>query len=75
MLYLQTKRLLRKQVPQKAKKLVAVLATFMLITGKKTEEELEQVSCIWYSVTFKDQIEALLNLRSKVNAINPDFGS
>lgn len=40
MLYLQAKRLLYKQVPQKSKQLVAVLVTFILMT-KKIEEELE----------------------------------
>ncbi len=40
---------------------------------EKMGEELEQVPCIWYSVTFKDQTEALLDLRSKVNAISQAF--
>ncbi len=43
------------------------------MTDKKTEEELEQVSCIWYPVTFKDQTEALLNSGSKVNAMSQAF--
>ncbi len=34
---------------------------------------MERVSCIQYSVTFKDQIEALLNSRSKVNAMCQAF--
>ncbi len=38
---------------RKAKKLVAVSATSTLMT-KKSEEELERVSCIRYPVTFKD---------------------
>ena len=50
---------------------MAILATSMLVTVKK--EELEQVSYIWYPVTFKDQTEALFNLESKVNAINQAF--
>ena len=60
---------------QKAKKLVAVLATSTLMTSKKTEEELEQIPCIWYFVIFKDYTEALLNSRSKVNIMNPAFAS
>ena len=42
----------------------------MSMTKKKTEEKLEKVSYIWYFVTFKDQIEALLDLKSKVNIMN-----
>ena len=55
MLYLQIKSSLRKQVSQKAKKLVAVLATSTLMIGKKKEKELKQVYYIWYLDTFKDQ--------------------
>ena len=63
-------------MPQKAKKLVAVLATFMSMTDKKTEvEEFKWVPCIWYSVIFKDYTEALLDSGSKVNAMNPAFAS
>ncbi len=43
------------------------------MTNKKTEEELERVPCIWYSVTFKDQNKALLNSGSKVNAMSQVF--
>ncbi len=39
---------------------------------KKTEE-LEQVPCIWYPVIFKDQIEALLDTGSEVNAMSQAF--
>ncbi len=45
----------------------------MLMTDKKTEEELERVPCIWYPVTFKDLTEALLDLGSEVNAISQAF--
>ncbi len=45
----------------------------MSMTDKKTEEELEQVLCIWYLVTFKDQTEALLDSRNKFNAISQAF--
>ncbi len=58
---------------RQAKKLVAVLTTFTSMTHKKTEEELERVSCIQYLVTFKDQTEALLDLESEVNAIGQVF--
>ncbi len=53
--------------------------TSMWMTDKKTEgeleelEELERVPCIRYSVTFKDQTEALLDSESKVNAISQAF--
>ncbi len=36
-------------------------------------EEVEQVPCIWYPVTFKDQTEALLDSGSEVNAISQAF--
>lgn len=55
----------------KNKKRVVVLAISILITEKM--EELEQVPCIWYFVTFKKQTEALLNSKSKVCAINQTF--
>ncbi len=42
---------------------------------KKTEEELERVSYIWYFVILKNQIEAILNSGSKVNALSPVFAS
>ena len=71
MLYLQTKRSLGKQVSWQAKKLVTVLATFTSVTKKK--EKLERVSCVQYSVTFKDQTKALLDLRSKINAMSQAF--
>ena len=40
---------------------------------EKKKEQLEQVFCIWYSVTFKDQIEALLDSRSKINVMSQVF--
>ncbi len=40
--------------------------------NKKTEE-LEWVLCIRYLVTFKDQTEALLDLKSEVNAMSQAF--
>ncbi len=43
------------------------------MTDKKMEEELEQVSCIWYPVTFKDRTEALLDSGSEVNAMSQAF--
>ncbi len=56
---------------RKVKKLVAVLATSTSMTEKT--KELERVSCIWYSVTLKDQTEVLLDSRSEVNAISQAF--
>ncbi len=60
---------------RQAKKLLALLETSTLTTDKKTEEQLERVPCIRYPVTFKDQdqIEALLDSRSKVNAMSQAF--
>ena len=49
------------------------MATSTSITDKKTEKELEWISCIYYLVTFKDQTEALLDLKNKVNAMNQAF--
>ncbi len=72
MLYLQAKWSLYKQVPQKSKKLVAVMATSTSMT-EKTEEELECVLCIWYPVTFKDKTKTLLDLGSKVNIMSQVF--
>ncbi len=43
------------------------------MTDKKTEEELERVPCIWWPITFKDQIEALLDSGSEENAISQAF--
>ena len=60
-------------MPKKAKKLVAVLVTSLLMTDKKTEEKLEQVTCIWYFVIFKDQTEVLLDSKNKVNTICQAF--
>lgn len=37
------------------------------------ESELEQVPCIQYLVNFKDEIKALLDSRSEVNALSQAF--
>lgn len=49
----------------------------MSITKKKAEEKekLEQVPCVQYFVTFKNQNEALLDSRSKVNIMSQTFAS
>ena len=39
------------------------------------KEELKQVPCIQYLVTFKNQTEILLDLESKIKAINQVFAS
>ncbi len=44
----------------------------MSMTDKKTEE-LERIPYIWYPITFKDQTEALLDSRSKVNVMSQAF--
>ncbi len=73
MLHLSPERPLCHQVFRQAKKLVAVLATSTSMTDKKMEE-LERVPCIRYPVIFKkDQIEALLDSRSEVNAMSQAF--
>ena len=57
---------------RKVKKLVAVLATSILMT-EKMEEELKQIPYIWHFIIFKDQTEALLDSKSKVNTMNQAF--
>ncbi len=52
---------------------MAVSATSTSMTDKKTEEELKGVPYIRYSVTFKDQTEALLNSGSEVNVMTQAF--
>ena len=59
----------------KGSKLVLVLANFISISEKKTEKELEEIFCIWYFITMKDQIKALLDLKIKFNAKNQAFAS
>ena len=54
-----------------AKKLVAVATNSILVIVKK--KELERIPCIWYSITFKDQTEALLDLESEINAMSQAF--
>ncbi len=40
---------------------------------EKIEEKLEQVPCICYLVTFKDQTKALLDSKSEVNTMSQTF--
>ena len=50
-----------------------VLAIFVPVTGSD-EEVVVRVPCIHYPVRFQEeQVSALLNSGSKVNAINPDY--
>ena len=49
------------------------LAISISMTSKKMEEELEWVSYIWYPMTFKNQVEALLDPKIKVNAMTQGF--
>ncbi len=60
-------------MPGQAKKLVAVSATSTSMTDKKTEEELEWVPYLRYSIPFKDQTGALLDSGSEVNAMSQAF--
>lgn len=39
------------------------------------EEKLEQIPCIWYAITFKDQTGALLDSGNQVNTMNLVFAS
>ncbi len=43
------------------------------MTDKKTEEELEWIPYIWYSIILKNLTKVLLDSRSKVNAISQAF--
>ncbi len=52
---------------------MAVLATSTSMTDKKMKEKLEQIPCIWYSVTFKDQTEAMLDIGSEFNTMSQAF--
>ncbi len=49
--------------------LVLAASTSML----KRTKELERIPCIQYLITFKDQINALLDSGSEVNAISQAF--
>ena len=51
---------------------MAVLATSTSMT-EKIEEKLEQISYIRYFVTFMNQIKALLDSESEVNAMSQVF--
>ncbi len=57
----------------KAKKLVVVSTNSTPMTKKKKDKKLEQVPYIWYLVTLKDQIKALLNSGSEVNIMSQAF--
>ena len=37
------------------------------------KDKLERITCIWYPIIFKDQIKALLDSRSKFNAMSQVF--
>ncbi len=52
---------------------MTVLTTFTSVTEKMEGKIFEQVPCIRYLVTFKDQTEALLNSGNKVNAMSLVF--
>ena len=75
MFQLQQEGILFKQLSEAAKKLVSVSATSTLETGAR-EEALERVSCIHYPIQFKkdkNQMQALINSGSEVNAMHPSF--
>lgn len=46
----------------------------MLVTA--SSEVLQRVSCIWYFIQFQaQQVKALIDFGSKVNAMTPEFAS
>ena len=52
---------------------MSVLATSVPVTGTD-EEDVVRVPCIYYPVRFQEeQVKALLDSGSKVNAMNPDY--
>ena len=52
---------------------MSVLATSVPVTGSD-EEVVIRVLCIYYPVRFQEeQVRALLNSGSEVNAMNPDY--
>ena len=53
---------------QKIKKLEIISVNFTSIIEKKIEgkKELEKISYIWYFITFKNEIEILLDPKNKV---------
>ena len=62
-----------QELPRTSKKLVSVLATSVPVTGSDEEVNV-RVLCIHYPVQFQEeQIKALFDSGSKVNAINPDY--
>ena len=54
MLHLQIKGYYTNKYTKRSKKQLAILSTSILMSDKKTKEKLEQVSCIWYLMIFKD---------------------
>ncbi len=52
---------------------MAISAASTSMTGKKIEEELEQIPCISYPVIFKDQTKALLDSGREVKAMSQAF--
>ena len=79
MLQLPEKGPFFKKLPRTSKKLVLVLALSMPVTD--SSEEVIRIPCIYYPIQFQEgqgqesqeQVIALLNSGSKVNAINPTF--
>ena len=62
---------------QTSKKLVLVLATFVLVINNRDEEVvLKKIPYIYYSIRFQEgqnQVKALLNCGSEVNAMSPVY--
>ena len=77
MLQLQQKGPLCKQLHRASKKLVSVLATSAPVTEASQEDVvLDRVFHICYLIRFKkNEVQALINSGSKVNAITPGYAS
>ena len=75
MLQLSKVRSFCQKLPRAFKKLVTVSTTFILVIDNSDKEiMLEKMSCIYYLVKFqKEQVKALFDSGSKVNAIYPNF--
>ena len=77
MLQLPEERLFFEKLPGTSKKLVSVLATSMSMTDNSGKEvALKKRPCIHYRVWFQEsqeQIKALLDSGSEVNAMSPVY--
>ena len=73
MLYLYTKGLLYKQIQQKVTKLVAVLATFTLMTNKKTKKRTRVNLLYFISQNLQRSDKDLTRLEKQSQYNEPSF--